>query len=195
MHINAVKSYDCNNHTTKNQPSFRMLKTDYSAGSLIKKLSPSDRLKFDNIRKEVSKTKKWDLHLSATGRKDKKSFIFRFVNKKNQNEVIKNNFYPYKLEDNKIHIYTINSGQYENLSTVDVLTYKTKETAEELYSEHKRLQDEHFKKHWLLSPIENLIDRVNKLNILEKAYEFSDSKTGRKVLDTKAETKPFVDHI
>lgn len=195
MQISAVSSYDYSCRANQKQPSFKMLRTDYSAGNLIKKLSAADKLEVKNIRKSLEKTKHWDLYLHAVGRKHKKNFTFRFVNKNNSDNVIRNNFNPYKLENNQIYIYTINSGKNENISTVDILSYETKEIAEELYNKYLELVDKHFKKHWVLSPIENLRDRVLKLQMLEKAYKFDSSQNNKTIINTTAGTKPFISHI
>lgn len=189
MYISALKSCDysnSNNNKNKN-PSFKMLVTDYSANRLIKQLPHEDRVEIKNIRKRLSKTKFWDLHVSAT--EGYKNFIFRFVNKYHPERVIKNDINPYKIEGNEISIYTINSGNRSELSYVDVLTYNTKKEAEKLYERHKVLMDEAVKKHWILSPLENLLDRENKLNMLDRALVLANKV---KTIDTLAKTKEII---
>lgn len=193
MHISAINVY-CNTNYKKDnyQPNFQKLIVDNFALRVVKKMSKEDKVEFQNIKKRLSKTKYWDLSISAAGEKFK-NFVFKFINKKDPKASINDTIYPYNLENDTIHIYTIdykNGNNTQNI--VEALKYENAEKAKQIYNDYLENNKISMNKHWILTPLENLISREKQLNMLEEAYKNMGRSERHNVLNTHCQTKDTV---
>ena len=86
MHINAINnSYNNGCQNNKNQNFGRLIK-DKSFLPILNKMSETDKIEFKKIEKKLSKTKFWDMKISAIGNKFDE-LKFHFINKKTDTEL------------------------------------------------------------------------------------------------------------
>lgn len=157
----------------KKNPNFGKLIKDKSALRIIQKMSKEDVVELNKIEKRLSKTKLWDLKIFDSGNND--AFRFKFMHKTNQHGSIDDAIYPYNIQDNKLQIYSIIHGKeqgMDSVSIIETLVFKSAKIANKLYSKHKAYVEEANKKHWLLTPIENLKNRELQLQMLEQGYQY-----------------------
>ena len=173
MHINAVgNTYNTNNN---HSPNFQKLIKDKTALPIIKSMSKSDKLEFRKFEKRLAKTKFWDLKISGIGDKFKE-FKFKFINKKDKNNVITDGIYPYSRDKNAIRYYSIVYGPENTPSNnVEKLSFKSEKRAEELYDKYNQNTLYTRNRGYNITPLESLKMKEVELRMLEEAAE---NKTG-----------------
>lgn len=174
MHINAVSNtYNTNNKN--HSPNFQKLIKDKTALPIIKSMSKSEKLEFNKLEKRLARTKFWDLKISGIGDKFKE-FKFKFINKKDKNNVITDGIYPYSRDKNAIRYYSIVYGPENTLSNnVEKLSFKSEKRAEELYDKYNQNTLYTRNRGYNITPLESLKMKEVELRMLEEAAE---NKTG-----------------
>ena len=168
MYIYSIQYSTAQNKTN---PNFGKLIKDKSALRIIQKMSKDDVTELNKIEKRLSKSKSWDLEISDSGIND--AFKFKFIHKKKQHGSIDDAIYPYNIQDNKLQIYSIIHGKeqgMDSVSIIETLVFKSAKIANKLFSKYHKYVEEGTKKHWFLTPIENLRNRELQLQMLEKGY-------------------------
>lgn len=137
MHINAISGND--KFKKYNNTTFNGLIKEQSALPIIESMSDVDKLELKQIEKRLAKTKFWDMKISSIGNAFKE-FKFKFINKKNGNNVITDGIYPYNRNGKTISFYSIIYGpENTSLSTVETLRFKSEKRAEELYDKYHKM--------------------------------------------------------
>ena len=113
-----------------------------------------------------------------------------FIQKKGAKQVIQNGIYPYNVKGNTISVYSINYGIDENaVNTTQNLKYKTKKIASKVYNNYSENQKSCLSKHWQLTPLENLKNRVIQLDMLEESYRYMQGANKKNTINTQAATQ------
>ena len=177
MRVNTIET----NNTANTRQQFTGLLCDRCAKKVIDMMPTEDIVEFNRIKKSLSKTKNWDLRLSSVGR-DFKNFVFNFANKINkQGGVVIDDLIPYRLDSDSIVAYTtVKLEEGFVLNTVKSFKFESAEKAKALYDAYEQHVAEATKKYWVLTPLENLKNRVVKLKILEESvqnHNFDDLST------------------
>lgn len=177
MRVNTIET----NNTANTRQQFTGLLCARCAKKVIDMMPTEDIVEFNRIKKSLSKTKNWDLRLSSVGR-DFKNFVFNFANKINkQDGVVIDDLIPYRLDSDSIVAYTtVKLEEGFVLNTVKSFKFESAEKAKALYDAYEQHVAEAAKKHWVLTPLENLKNRVVKLKILEESlqnHNFDDLST------------------
>lgn len=191
MHINAINnSYNNGCQNNKNQNFGRLIK-DKSVLPILNNMSAEDKIEFKKIEKRLSKTKFWDMKISAIGNKFDE-LKFHFINKKNRHGVITDGIYPYRKKDNTISFYSIIYGA-ENISEnlVEDLKFSSPKRAEKVYENYNENKRMVINKRFQLTPIESIKSKAIELNMLEKGYR-NIHKNSKLFESTDKQTKNFV---
>jgi len=190
MRINAIGNNSVVNKY--NTPHFTGLIKDKSALSVINRMSDGDKVELRQIEQRIAKTKYWDMKISTLSNKFNE-LKFRFINKKNNNNIITDGIYPYERQGDTIRFYTIVYGP-ENTScnTVETLKFKTEKIAEELFDKYQQNALYSRNRGYNITPIESIKMKEVELNMLEEASETTQGKRKIKPIVTKINTKSFV---
>lgn len=188
MRIKPTESYTINS----NHQAFTAIRTDRYARRVINHMPAGDIAEFNQIKESLSKTKHWDLKLSGTGR-DFKNFIFSFVNKEKKGRTILDNITPYMHKNDSIVAYTtIKQKEGFAINTVETLKYNSPETAKTLFDTYEQNCIEAVKKHWVLTPLENLKNHVIQLKMLEEATQNSFINNRSSFVNSLITTKDYI---
>ena len=188
MRINAINNNYNADYKYRNI-NFKNLIKDFSAIPIINKMSESDKIKFNQIEKRLSKTKYWDMKISSFGNKFEE-FKFSFINKKDNKKNITDGIHPYSKQNDTIKFYSIVYGpENTSFNNLEILKFKSKERADELYD--KYTQDLLFliNRRYNITPIEFLKIKESEINMLEEAAETEEKKHVNKVVTTDFTTK------
>lgn len=189
MNVNAIH----NNYNTNNKnPNFGKLIKDKSVLPIIKSMSESDRLELKQIEKRFAKTKFWDVKIFSMGDKFKE-FKFKFIDKKNKNNVITDGIYPYSQKDNTIKCYSIIYGpENTSSSNVETLKFKSEERAKELFEQYHQNTLYTRNRGYNITPVESLKMKEVELDMLEESSKINHGESHSSKLDTEIHTKPFI---
>ena len=187
------KIYNRNiDYKQNNVPSFTALIKDSSALPILNSLSESDLFEFSQIEKRISKTKFWDMKISAIENKFKE-LKFHFINKKNSKNIITDGIYPYDRQNNTIRYYTIVYG-HENTAAnyTGTLKFQSEKRAQELYDTYK--QDISFLRNrgFNISVLDSIKIKENELNILEEASGITQDIKDTNIKSSEIELKSTV---
>ncbi|MCR5266333.1 MAG: hypothetical protein K6E29_07045 [Cyanobacteria bacterium RUI128] len=186
MHIDAINN---NFNTNSNNLHFGRLIKDKSVRPIIKSMSESDRLEFKQIEKRFAKSKFWDVKISGIGDKFKE-FKFKFIDKKNKNNVITEGIHPYNQKDNTIKCYSIIYGP-ENAasSNLETLQLKSEKRAKELFDQHHQNNLYTRNLGYNVTPLESLKMKEIELRMLEESSQITQGKHKVSKVDTNVHTK------
>ena len=191
MHISAIDSnYNTNCPNNKNQNFGRLIK-DKSVLPILHNMSETDKIEFKKIEKRLSKTKFWDMKISAIGDKVK-DLKFHFINKKHKHGVITDGIYPYRRDDNTISIYSIIYGP-ENVSQnlVEDLKFSSKKRASEVFEKYSENRNMIINKRYNLTPLEKIKSKEIELKMLEEGYR-NIHKNSKVFKSVDKQTKNFI---
>ena len=183
MRINKISStYSANKYNNQN---FNGLVKDKSAIPIIKNMSESDKLEFNQIEKRLSETKFWDMKISSIGNKFQE-FKFNFINKNYNNHIITDGIYPYNLDDNTIKFYSIVYGpENTSFNTIETLRFKSAKQAEELYNKYQQNILYLKNRGYNITPLESLKIKEIELRMLEESSKNTNGKRNIEQIDTK----------
>ena len=144
-------------------------------------MTQNDILELKEIEKDLDKTKFWDLRIFGVGTK-LKNFKFEFINRNNNQLIIHNSIHPYNKKDNTIYAYTVIGN---GINKIEELKFESAKRADEIFDSYQQSVKIATEKHWLLTPIENLRNRVQQIKMLDEAYQnMQNISNNTKIIDT-----------